>query len=238
MVTYIYGKPLYMYPKSKQRFILKVIASYSVLGVLVLLAAFFIYSEFKEYGASQNREEDNTKLLKTSALLTELYEAENLSKLVLQTKKRANLKAYAKKVDSIFNSIESLQLLTKDQGQFQKLDSIQKLLQQKVHNNAELRKLKVEHTKSAPIDSLLKRFDKIAVDMGRITPETFVPNFKELPPKAKNSIREYVALLNNNIPDETDGNAPKIGIDSMLRISRSIWNMPKWKSHGWNARYW
>ncbi len=221
-VTYIYGKPLYMYPKSKQRFILKVIASYSILGVLVLLAAFFIYSEFKEYDSSHNREEDHKKLLKTSALLTELYEAENLSKLVLQTKKRANLKAYARKVDSIFNSIKSIQLLTKDQGQFQKLDSIQKLLQQKVYNNAELRKLKVENTKSAPIDSLLKRFDKIAVDMGRITPETFVPNFKELPPKAKNSIREYVALLNNNIPDETDGNAPKIGIDSMLRISRSI----------------
>ncbi|MBS9462434.1 response regulator [Flagellimonas sp. 389] len=211
-----------MYPKSKRRFTFKIITSYLVLGVLAFLAAFFVYSEFQDYNASQSKEEDNIKLLKTNSLLTELYEAENLSKLALQTKERGNLTAYARKVDSIFISIDSLKLLATSSNQVLKLDSVQKLLQQKVYNNAELRKLKVRNTKSAPIDSLLKKFNKMEVDMGRITPETFVPNFEQLSPETQNSIREYVAILNNNIPSEDKESAPTADIDSLLQLSKSI----------------
>lgn len=209
-----------MHPKSRQRFTLKIIASYSILGTLALLAAFFLYSEFENYSSSHNLEQDNLKLLKTSALLTELYEAENLSKLALQTKRRSKLRAYAKKVDSIFLTIKDLQLATKNKAQQLRLDSIKRLLQQKVHNNSELRKLKLENTKNALVDSLLKKFDKINLDIGLITPESFAPNFKELPPKAQKSIREFVDLLNDNIPEGEGENTANI--DSLLRISKSI----------------
>ncbi len=216
-----------MYPKSKRRFTFKIITSYLVLGVLAFLAAFFVYLEFKDYNASQNKEEENNKLLKTNSLLTELYEAENLSKLALQTKERANLNAYAQKVDSIFNSIDSLKLFTANENQILKLDSVQKLLQQKVYNNAELRNLKVRNTKSAPLDSLLKKFNKMEVDLGRITPETFVPNFTELSLETQNSIREYVTILNNNIPSEDKENAPTADIDSLLQLSKSLLQQAK-----------
>ncbi|UII74531.1 ATP-binding protein [Flagellimonas sp. HMM57] len=211
-----------MYPKSKRRFTFKIITSYLVLGVLAFLAAFFVYSEFQDYNASQSKEEDNIKLLKTNSLLTELYEAENLSKLALQTKERGNLTAYAQKVDTIFNSIDSLKLLTTNDNQIVKLDSVQKLLQQKVYNNAELRNLKVRNTKSAPIDSLLKKFNKMEVDMGRITPETFAPNFEQLSPETQNSIKKVVAILNKNIPSEDKDNAPTADIDSLLQLSKSL----------------
>ncbi|WP_051947183.1 hybrid sensor histidine kinase/response regulator [Muricauda sp. MAR_2010_75] len=214
--------------KSKGKFTLKIISSYVVLGVLALLAAGFIYSEFKNYAASQNKEDDSLKLVKTNVLLTNLYEAENLSKLALQTKKPGDLKAYAQKVDSIDALIDSLKpLIDNVTGtQVAKLDSVQKLLQQKVYNSAELRKLKVENENSASIDSILQAFHKMEVDMGRITPETFVPNFDVLSPEKQKFIREYVAILNKNIPDH-NGTTNAKNIDSILQVSKSILNKAK-----------
>ncbi len=199
------------------------------LGLLVLLAGIFIYSEFKDYTVSQNKKNESSKLLKTSTLLAELYEAENLSKLALQTKKRRNLKAYSQKVDSIFHTVDTLKLLANTSEQMLKLDSVRILLQQKVYNNAELRKLKVRDENNAPLDSLLRTFQKMEVDLGRITPENFVPDFDQLPETTQNSIREYVALLNKNIPPNAQqSNADEV--DSILQVSKTILEEAKLKT--------
>ncbi|SNY94653.1 hybrid sensor histidine kinase/response regulator [Flagellimonas pacifica] len=211
-----------MLTKSRKRFTIKIIAGYLILGMITLLAGFFIYAEFNNYSAGQNKENESTKLLKTNSLLTELYEAENLSKLALQNKKRKSLNTYAKKVDSIFHTIEALKLLAKDTGQIGKLITVQKLLQQKVYNNAELRKLKVKNENNAPIDSLLSAFKKMETDLGRITPETFVPNFYQLPAKTQKSIREYVAILNENIPENASRKTSANALDSILNLSKSM----------------
>ncbi len=211
-----------MYPKSNKKITLKIIASYVVLGLLALLAGILIYAEFKNYTASQATDENKKQLLKTNTLFAQLYEAENLSKLAMQDKKKKNLIAYARKVDSMSQTLDTLKFLANNHGHILKLDSIQKLLQQKVFNSSELRKLKVKNEKNAPIDSILKAFNKMEVDMGRITPETFVPNFNLLSPETQNSIREYVALLNRNIPTESDDTKDANLLDSILQLSKSI----------------
>lgn len=199
--------------------------SYVTLGILASLAAFFIYNEFKSYASSKNQDDSNEKLLKTNRLLTQLYDAENLSKLALQTKKPEDLKSYAQKVDSITAFIDSLKPLAKSDysNQTPKLDSVQELLNQKVFNNAELRKLKVRNENNTSLDSVLKAFHDMEVGMGRITPETFAPNFDKLSPEAKESIRKSVAILNKNIPN-SDGGADANNIDSFLEVSKSIIN--------------
>ncbi|RIV70705.1 ATP-binding protein [Flagellimonas aequoris] len=217
-----------MYPRSKKRFTLKIIFSYAVLGVLALLAAYFIYDEFKSYASTQSKGDDNLKLLRTNELLTNLYEAENLSKLALQSKQPKDLKAYAQKVDSITILIDSLKPLAQANlgNQVSKLDSVQHLLQQKVFNSAELRRLKVKNENNASFDSVLQAFHKMEVEMGRITPETFAPNFEQLSPDTQESIREYVAILNKNIPN-SDGASNANNIDSILEVSKSILNKAK-----------
>ncbi|MAO15296.1 MAG: hypothetical protein CMH44_00165 [Muricauda sp.] len=214
-----------MHPKSKKRFTLKIVMSYVTLGILASLAAFFIYNEFKSYASSKNQDDSNEKLLKTNRLLTQLYDAENLSKLALQTKKPEDLKSYAQKVDSITAFIDSLKPLVKSdyRNQTSKLDSVQELLNQKVFNNAELRKLKVRNDNNTSLDSVLKAFHDMEVGMGRITPETFAPNFDKLSQEAKESIRKSVAILNKNIPN-SDGGADANNIDSILEVSKSIIN--------------
>lgn len=220
-----------MHPKSKKRFTLKIMTGYVALGLLAALASYFIHTEFKSYASSKNQVDENVKLLTTNRLLTYLYEAENLSKLALQTKKSGDLNAYSQKVDSINNIIDSLKPLVSNSHntQISQLDSVQQLLQQKVFNNAELRKLKVQSGNGASFDSVLNAFHEMEVEMGRITPETFAPNFDQLPASTQSSIREYVAILNKNIPS-SNGNVDANNIDSILQVSKSILNKAKYET--------
>ncbi|MGX1928429.1 ATP-binding response regulator [Flagellimonas sp. 2504JD4-2] len=211
-----------MLPKSRNKFAVKIITSYLTLGTLVLLAGYFIYAEFKDYTEIQDQKDGSTKLLQVNAFLTELYEAENLSKLALQHKKKQNVLAYTNKVDSVSNSIQSLKLILNSDKQIFKLDSIQHLLEQKAANYAEQRKLKVKNENNAPLDSLLEAFKQMEIDMGRITPEAFVPDFHSLPIETQKSIREYVVILNKNIPKNGLGKASVPNIDSILTLSKSL----------------
>ena len=214
-------------PKSKKRFTFNIISSYVVLGGLAVLAAFFIYGEFKDYTAAQDTQGERDKLLRTNKLLTQLYEAENSSRRALQTKNNLDLQAYVQRVDSINILIDSLKPLTlEDNGIRTALDSVQELLQHKVQNNAELRKLRVQVDNRGTYDSVLEAIHKMEVDLGRITPKALAPDFDKLPPSVQKPIQDYVAFLNQNIP-ETDGTVAAKNIDSILELSRSILNRAK-----------
>ncbi|SHG51678.1 hybrid sensor histidine kinase/response regulator [Flagellimonas flava] len=208
--------------KSKNRFTLKLISGYVILGSLAVLAGIFIYSEFNAYLESQEKGIGDEELLQTNHLFTALYEAENLSKLALQNRKRSSFQSYAKKVDSIQANIETLKSYSLQHYQIQKLDSVQALLRQKVYTNAELRKLKEEENNNAPIDSLLKSFKQMEMDLGRITPEQLVPDFEELPKETQNSIKSYVEILNRNIPQKTSQKHKAQEVDSILKLSQSL----------------
>ncbi|WP_299486680.1 hybrid sensor histidine kinase/response regulator [uncultured Allomuricauda sp.] len=211
-----------MLPRSKKKFTIKIIVSYLTLGFLVLVAGYFIYAEFKDYTEAQNKQDGSAKLIKINSLLTEVYEAENLSKLALQHRKRQNILAYSNKVDSVSITIDALKLLLKNDSKIFKLDSIQQLLKQKTINNAELRKLKGLDKNYAPLDSLLQVFNQMEINMGRITPEAFVPDFDLLPFETQESIREYVSILNENIPENELGKVSSNDADSILGLSKSI----------------
>lgn len=212
------------YPKSKKRFTFNIIISYVVLGGLAVLAAFFIYGEFKNYTSVQDSEGERIKLLRTNKLLSQLYQAENRSKRALQTRRDVDLQAYAREVDSINSLIDSLKPYTlEDNGTRNALDSVQELLEQKVVNNAELRKIMAQVDHSGTLDSVLEAMDKMEVDLGRITPKALAPDFDQLPPSVQKPIQDYVSYLNRNIPESTAAN----NIDSILEISRSILNRAK-----------
>ncbi|MEM6892580.1 MAG: ATP-binding protein [Bacteroidota bacterium] len=210
-----------MRPKTKKRFTAKILTGYLALGILGILSGYFIYSEWITYTETERRSLDQEKLLKTNVLLAELYEAENISKLAQKTLEPEQLALYSEKIDSIINSIDSLRPLTEASRQSSSLDTVQSLLRQKVRNSATLSRLQSKTEKSAPLDSILQAINKMELDMGRITPESLVPNFNKLSSDTQNSIREYARLLNQNIPQE-ESNGRNINIDSVLMVSKSM----------------
>ena len=208
--------------KSKNRFTFKIIFSYLVLAVLALASGYFIYSEIDTYLSTETAKDNDEKLLKTGSFLTELYEAESLSKLALQNKTKEDFNAYSLKIDSIFVEIDTLKQLTNNENQRKLLDSVQLLLLQKVSNNNDLILLKVKNDANNSIDKALQEFSKMETSLGKITAEALAPNINELSPKAQKVIRDVASYLNSNVPANYDKIENSKQVDSIIKASKLL----------------
>ncbi|MRI01909.1 response regulator [Kriegella sp. EG-1] len=200
----------------------KIVFSYLVLGILAIVAGYFIYSEVQVFLAEDTVSKNDRKLLKTGVLVTKLYEAESLSKLALQTKSTKNFDAYAQKIDSIYSEIDTLKSFTKNSEQKLKLDSVITLLEQKVANNNELIILSTENNGNNSIETALKEIDKIEESYGKFSAENLFSKFDQFSPNLQKSLREYAALLSKNSPTNLDGSENAAYIDSILMESKLI----------------
>ena len=207
---------------TKNRFTFKIIFSYGLLIILAIIASYYVYVEIEDYISTETSSENDEKLLRTSSFLTQLYEAESLSRLAIQSKTKKNFNTYAKKIDSIFIDIEALKTLTDNEQQRILLDSLHVLLEKKVANNEVLRKLKTQNQTSVAITSALAEFDKMEASLGIITPEGLAPNLDELSPKAQEAIRKVADYLNANIPNTDSEEQKARKVDSVLQQSKAL----------------
>lgn len=211
-----------MKEKSKNRFTFKIIFSYLVLSILAMASGYFIYSEINTYLSQETGKDNDAKLLRTGSFLTQLYEAESLSKLALQNKTKDNFSAYSQKIDSISIETETLKLLTKSVGQRVLLDSVQILLKQKLANIDDLITLKVKNDANNSIDKALEEFSKMELSLGKITAEGLAPNINELTPKAQKVIRDVASYLNANVPANYDKVNNSKQVDSIINASKLL----------------
>lgn len=215
--------------KKQGKFTFKIVLSYLILATLALAVGTFIFYEIKEYVSTETANENDDKLLRTNTLLTNLYEAESLSKLSLQDNTKQNFDAYEQKIDSVQSEIDALKLLSDNDYQKGLLDSLKILLEEKVTNNNALRNLKLKNSSNSSIDKALKEFDKIDESLGKFTAENLFSNFDQLSPQIQNSLRKYARLLSENTPVNADGSANKAYIDSILTVSKTMLKEAKLK---------
>lgn len=216
-----------MNERLQNKFTLKIILSYLILGVLTLGSGYFIYTEINTYLSSETIENNDAKLLKTSAFLSQLYEAESLSKLALQNKTQENFDAYSQKIDSVFVVIDAITELTSNKNQRKLLDSVQVLLHKKVTNCNELRALKTKNYTSTSIDRAIQEFSKMEATLGKITAEGLAPNIKQLSPKAQKVIRDVAAYLNENVPIDYNNQTNSKQVDSIINVSKLLLSKAK-----------
>ncbi|HET8737807.1 MAG TPA: ATP-binding protein [Pricia sp.] len=212
--------------KSKSKFTLKIVASYLVLAVLATAVGFFIYTEIKTFVSSETADQNELKLLRTGSLATNLYEAESLSKLALQSDTDTIFDVYAQRIDSIQVEIDTLKQLMQGSEQKNLLDSLQQLLREKVENNNELKLLKKKSSSINALDKALKEFEKIDESFGKFSAENLFPSFDQLSPKVQNSLRDYAALINKNAPS-ANGTLDAAYVDSILTASRAMLRQAK-----------
>ncbi|WP_123772317.1 hybrid sensor histidine kinase/response regulator [Zobellia sp. OII3] len=208
--------------KSKNKFTLKIVASYLILAILAAAVGYFVYTEIQTYISTETADVNDEKLLRTSSLMTNLYEAESLSKLALQSDEKINFDAYALKIDSIQIEIDTLKQLMLGEEQKSLLDSLQVLLSQKVSNNNELRKLKVKSKSANSLDKALKEFEKIEESFGKFSAENLFTDFDQLSPKVQQSLRDYADLISKNVPNSGDNTKNAAYVDSILNVSKAM----------------
>ncbi len=206
--------------KTKNKFTLKIVISYLVLISLALVAGYFIFSQIKVFVSTDNAVENDAKLLKTGVLLTNIYEAESLSKLALQSRTKKSFEEYSQKIDSVLVEIDTLKTLTQNEYQRSLLDSVVLLLQEKVANSNELLNLRTLSEANRSIDNAIKEFSSIEASLGKITAESMVTDFYNLPPKAQQTLQQYVAYLNENIPRDGETPVDSKKLDSILNVTK------------------
>ncbi|MBU2947892.1 hybrid sensor histidine kinase/response regulator [Zobellia uliginosa] len=208
--------------KSKNKFTLKIVTSYLILALLAAGVGYFVYTEIQTYISTETSDVNDEKLLRTSSLMTNLYEAESLSKMALQSDEKINFDGYALKIDSIQVQIDTLKQLMLGDEQKSLLDSLQILLSQKVSNNNELRSLKSKSNSANSLDKALKEFEKIEESFGKFSAENLFTNFNQLSPKVQNSLREYALLISKNVPDSDNTIKNAAYVDSILNVSKAM----------------
>ncbi|SIP95503.1 hybrid sensor histidine kinase/response regulator [Maribacter ulvicola] len=206
----------------KNKFTLKIAISYLLLIILGAIASYYIYNEVQNYIATEQTVEKDNKLLKTNSFLAQLYEAESLSKLALQTKSKINFTAYENKIDSIYTNIEELKTLTDSEHQRGLLDSLSSLLTKKVTNINALRSIRLKDQTGTAINSALKEFNKLEESLGIIKPEGLAPNLDELSPKAQSAIKKVADYLNANVPAEGNSQQNVQTMDSIVQVSKNL----------------
>lgn len=207
-----------MFPKSTSKMNLKVLLSYVVLAALGLTVAFLLFSEFKTLIPDGPTDLDG-RLLLTNGLLTQLYEAESLSKIALQKGNGPGFEAYREKIDSVSVRLDSLTKLAPTRSHKQQLDTVRMLLAQKVVNIEELLRLKTAGQRLGnSMESVLKEIKQVEASVGRLTVEDFEKNPERLSPKERTVLENWVSYLNKNVPGQQDPEK----LDSIIRVSKAI----------------
>jgi len=92
---------------TKRSITLKIIAGYTLAIIVALIAFWVIYRQLGNYTEiSDQKNDNNEKLVLVGEAITSLYEAESLTRNIIQTSDTEKFNAYRSKVDSIIKTIE------------------------------------------------------------------------------------------------------------------------------------
>lgn len=206
---------------SKNKFTLKIILSYLVLGALSILVGVFLYSEFQNYTSDANEKAGEKKFIETGTLINLVYETDGFSRLALLTENDADFEKYIIKTDSLFLKIKEIKLLTTNNFQLNQLDSVKSLLIEKNQNIEQLRILRLTNNKDSSLDDILMEVKKLEASIGLNSVETLYRNPSKLSNRERKIWQSYADYLNSNTGRDTSTVKSKT-VDSMLVASRYI----------------
>lgn len=206
---------------SKNKFTLKIILSYLVLGALSVLVGLFLYSEFKNFTAESDETTGEKKIIETGTLINLVYETDGFSRLALLTESDGDFENYMAKTDSLFIKIEEIKSLTSNDFQIKQLDSVNSLLKEKNRNIEQLRILRLTNQKDTSLDDIMREVRKLESSVGLYSVESLIRNPSKLSSRERRVYQAYANYLNSDATRDTSTVKSKT-VDSMLIASRYI----------------
>lgn len=208
--------------RSKNKFTLKIILSYLVLGALAVLVGVFLYSEFKNYSADTNEVRGEKKFIETGTLINLVYETDGFSRLALLTETDADFEKYITKSDSLYKKIDQIKALSVNTFQVKQLDSVKTLLEEKNRNIDQLRILRLTNKKDTSLDDILKEVQKLETSMGLNSVESWFKDPTKLSRQDRKIWESYTDYLNSSNTLRNNTTVKSKTVDSMLTASRYI----------------
>jgi signal transduction histidine kinase/DNA-binding response OmpR family regulator len=214
---------------SKKSYIpVKIFISYLVLAALFVGVSWFLYSENKGFSEVESKAaKANSKILKVSNLLSNIYETESLARITIQSDSEKDFKNYISKTDSLKLEIDSLKLLVTTQYQITLLDSVKLLLSKKTNNIKELKSIKNKANDETALKKAINDLTKMQSSLRKLQLEDFIKQPAELGSYQRSVLKKYVAYLNENIPDDSTNTLSKKESDSIILVSKTLLNEVK-----------
>lgn len=205
----------------KNKFTLKIIFSYLVIGALAFLMGWFLFSEVKTFSEESQSTGGDKKIIETGTLINLLYKNDGFSRLALLTENDEDFEEYLSRNDSLFAKIDEIKTLTTDDFQQKQLDSIKILLEEKNQNIEQLRILRLTNQKETSLDDIMAEVRKLEASVGLVSVESMIRDPSKLTRNERRIWQSYADYLNSDRTRDTSMVKSKV-VDSMLIASRYI----------------
>ena len=203
--------------KKRSSLTFTVFAGYLLLATLGGFAVWFVYEQVISYTSMTDRSRSgNQKLLLVGEAATKLYEAESLSRQLIQNADIDGLPAYTTQIDSIKTLLASLQNFEPGSFLDREIDSINNLLSEKSQNLEELLELRASGETDSYYSRVLNELQKVD--------ETFEePNyeqrFKDLEPHQRRLLVRLLEYAKVENPEPSN-----ITVDSLVTSVKQVLN--------------
>jgi len=165
----------------------KIIAGYLVAGLLAVTAFWVIYRQLNNYTQiTEIKNENNKKLFLVGEIITGLYEAESLTRNIIQTSDVSKFKIYKTKIDTILTTINKVSEISDDTLQTRKIDSIKYLIDSKNKNLAELIEIYEQRKQKGLYEAAIDELKKVNKSFGGY--ENYDQRFKNYDPRTKRAL--------------------------------------------------
>lgn len=210
---------------SNRKITFKVLFGYIILGILAAISSWLVFSELGNFTATQTDDlKERHKLIKISGLVADIYENESLARAALQLNTDEKFSAYILQNDSLNTTIDTLSVLVNDTYQKALLDSIKVIFDKKQKDLYELRRLKNSNSSEQSIEQTINKLKSIDPILGKSTIEDLVENPKNMDPKTKEVLEDWVTYLNEAKTKDPVNKVDQKEIDSIVTTSRNMLN--------------
>ncbi|MDN3595603.1 hybrid sensor histidine kinase/response regulator [Zunongwangia endophytica] len=147
---------------TKRSITLKVVAGYLLIAILVVVAVWFIYNRVVIFSnMAQSNSSNNAQLFLVSEITSDLYETENVSRRLIQTGTKEDIKLYQEQLDSIKLNLIELDQEYDEDNLHTELDSIYKLLDLKTENLEALIKLREQERNTNYYKQVMEELNRV-----------------------------------------------------------------------------
>ncbi|TXE08581.1 response regulator [Gelidibacter salicanalis] len=210
---------------SNRKITFKVLFGYIALGILAAISGWLVFSELRNFTASQTDDlKDRDKLIRISGLVADIYENESLSRAAVQLNTDTQFNAYLLQNDSLLSTIDTLTNLVNNDYQKALLDSVKVIFDKKQRDLNELRRLKDNNSSEKSIELTINKLKSIDPILGKLTLEDYVENPKAIDPKTKEVLEGFIQFSNDLKAKDSVSKVDQKQIDSIVTISRNMLN--------------
>ncbi len=173
---------------TKRSVTFKIIAGYIVAGLIAVTAFWVIYKQLNNYTQiAEIKNENNEKLFLVGEAITGLYEAESLTRNIIQTSDVRKFKTYKIKIDTILKTINKVSEISDDTLQTKKIDSIKFLVDRKNKNLEELIKIYEQRKQKGLYESAIDELEKVNKSFGSGY-TNYEKRFKKYDPRTRKAL--------------------------------------------------